>query len=124
MKQKALLSSLEGILGDLRGGYLPGEDVRESIVDWLVGTALAAAFGEKAVRLSHEGSLLALGHLEAVVREPMNLEVRITRGRSKVRGPAADFFIEFGRRGESMAQGAGPTLSLAIMHAVRSLAQR
>ncbi len=124
MKQEALRKSLEAILDDLRGGYLPGEDVSESIVDWLVGTALAAAFGEQAVELSHEGALLALGNLEAVVREPLRLEARITRGRSKVRYPGDDFFVEFSAGGELMARGADPVLSLAIMHAVRALARR
>jgi hypothetical protein len=123
VNQKALLGELEALLGDLAGVYMPEADVRESIVEWLVQLAQRAAFGQPVERLERGRAMSAISAIECVVREPMRLETRIKRGRSKVRYPELDFFVEF-RAGETvLGEGASPILSLAIMHAARSLAR-
>ncbi len=110
-------------MNDLDACYLPDEEARVSIVEWLVDTTLNAAFGEKASELSREGAIRALGELETVVREPMNLEARISRSRSIKRGYDPDFYVEFSRGDDTLGRGTARTLQLAIMHAVRSVAQ-
>jgi hypothetical protein len=111
------------MLGDLDGAYDPDADVRESIVDWLLGVARAAAFGEKAVALDREGGASAIAMLEAVAREPMRLQVRIRHGRSRIRYPEPDFFVEIRAGDALLAEGAANLLSAAIMHAARTLAR-
>ena len=119
MKQEALRSQLEALLADLVGMYDPNAHARESITNWLVDVAREAAFGELAVGLDRDGAAAALATIESVAREPMNLEVRISRRRSEVRNPERDFFVELrGCDGTLAAKGAAPTLALAAMHAV------
>lgn len=123
MNQRKLRRLLEGVQGDLLGGYDPDADVRESIVDWLLEVAGEAAFGREAVGLEFAGAIAAFGSLEAVVREPLRLEVRIRRGRSRVRAPTHDFFVEYHVGDAVVAEGAALRLSSAVMHAARSLAR-
>lgn len=124
MNQRELRGKLEAMLADLVGAYMPEADVRESIVEWLVRVAQSAAFGDPVERLERERCLSALTAVEKVVREPLLLWAKIHRGRSQVRNPEHDFFVEFGIGDEILAVGASPILSLAIMHASRSLAAR
>lgn len=121
MTQDELRKHLEAILADLRGVYLPDADVRQSIVEWLLRVAEDAAFGHACPRRS--GAVEAFAVIEGVAREPIRLEARIWRGRSRVRAPDADFFVEFREGDALLAEGASPILSLAVMHAARSLAR-
>ena len=123
MKQRTLRVALDGLLGDLIGGYDADADVRQSVVDWLVDVAGEAGFGEQSVELDRRGALAAWSQIEAHAREPLRFEVRISRRRSLVRSPDADFVVELRcRDGSVVTTGAAPVLSLAIMHAARSLA--
>lgn len=123
MKQKTLRVALDGLLGDLAGGYDADANVRQSVVDWLVDVAGDAGFGEQSVELDRRGALAAFAKIEAHAREPLRFEVRISRRRSDVRAPDADFIVELRcRDGSLVTTGAAPVLSLAIMHAARSLA--
>ena len=112
------------MLGDLLGTYEPDADVSESLVEWLVAVALDAGFGDRAVALSLDGGLAAFGVLESIVREPWFLQAHVSRCVSRLRYPARDFVVEFRTDdGTAVACGASPTLSLAIMHAARTLAR-
>lgn len=123
MRQAQLRSSLEGILGDLAGIYDPDGPIRESIIDWLVAVAREAAFGERAVELDRCGAVAAFSLLEAVVREPLVLEARISRRLSRLRRPHHDYLVAYHHGDAVAAEGAAPLLSLAVMHAARSLAR-
>ncbi len=124
MNQHTLKKRLEAILGDLTGTFDAHADVKRSTVEWLLRVTQAAAFGEGAADLDREGAARALSQLEAVTRVPMRLEARIRQGRSLVRTPETDFFVEFRSGDTLMAEGAAPVLALAVMHAARSLAQK
>ncbi len=121
MTHDELRKHVEAILADLRAAFVPEADVRESIVEWLLRVAEEAAFGHACPRRS--GAAEAFAAIEGVAREPIRLEVNIRRGRSRVRAPDADFFVEFRDGDELLAEGAAPLLSLAVMHAARSLAR-
>ena len=124
MNQHTLKIRLEAIIADLNGRFEANVDVPQSTVAWLLRVTQAAAFGEAAADMDREGAARALSQLEAVTRVPMRLEARIRQGRSLVRTPEADFFVEF-RSGDTLvAEGAAPVLALAVMHAARSLAQK
>ena len=124
MNQRELRGKLEAMLGDLAGVYMPDADVRESTVEWLVRVAQSAAFGSPVERLERERCVSALTAIEKVVREPLRLWAKVYRGRSQARAPEHDFFVELGIGDQILAVGASPILSLAIMHASRSLAAR
>ncbi len=121
MNQKALLRELEAIVGDVCGGHRAEDDVRESTVLWLLDLAQRAAFGQPHPRRS--GAVEAFAAIEGFAREPIRLEARIRRGRSRVRAPIADFFVELRDGDELLAEGAAPLLSVAVMNAARSLAR-
>lgn len=100
---------------------MPDAEVRQSIVEWLLRVAEDAAFGHACLRRS--GAVEAFAAIEGVAREPIRLEVNVRRGRSRVRAPDADFFVEFREGDALLAEGAAPILSLAVMNAARSLAR-
>jgi hypothetical protein len=121
--QKKLLRELEGLVGDVCGGFRADDDVRESTVLWLLDLAKRAAFGPDALELEEFGATKAFGALESIAREPAHLEARIRRGRSRVRAPIADFVVELRDGDELLAEGAAPLLSVAVINAARSLAR-
>ena len=122
MKQGVLRRRLESLLGDIHGAFDPDVESRLTTVDYLIGVTRAAAFGERGVALDFECAALAIAKLEAVVNEPLLLEVRISRRRSRVRKGARDFFVEFWSRGQFVADGTSPLLSVAVGHAMRAFA--
>lgn len=123
MTQGELHRELTAIIGDLSGAFVAESDVRESIVEWLIRLAQRAAFGQPVERLERSRAASALAAIETVTREPMRLEVRIRHGRSRIRHPEPDFFAEFRAGDVLLAEGASPILSLAVMHAARSLSR-